>query len=150
MRLKWFWRDFTPLEEELFFSHPRFLSDIEFNVLLALLTTTELSREEISERMERALRILGRRSFFRKSLLSQWTGHISVIADLRTRSIRSHKAYSGWVRNSSAVGSKKRGPSIPEPFSEDMPENNFDEYEFLFELISVGSIDANLGVVRLP
>jgi hypothetical protein len=40
MRLKWYWKDFRPEEEELFFSHPRFLKDLEFNVLLALLTST--------------------------------------------------------------------------------------------------------------
>jgi len=150
MRLRWFWKDFEPEEEELFFSQPRFLNDVEFNVILALLGNTELSRKEISEKMEKALNLLGKKSNFRHLLLPQWSGRISVIADLVTRTIGKHKAFSGWVRNSSSVGSKRRGPSIPEPISDDMPEIKFDEYNFLYELISVGSIETSLGIIRLP
>lgn len=150
LRLKWFWKNFQPGEEEFIFSNPSFLKDMEFNVLLALLTNTELSREEISGRMERALSIFGKKSNFSKALLSQWNNHISIIADLSSRTIRPHKAFSGWVRNASSVGSKKNRPSIPEPIAEDMPEMLFDEYNFLYELISVGSIETSLGIIRLP
>jgi len=150
LRLRFFWEQTSDPEKEFSFTHPGFLQDLEFNVLLALLTTTELSRIEIVERMEKALKLLDRKSNFSMNLISQWNNHILIIADLESRPIRSHKAYSGWVRNASSVGSKRKKPSIPEPISEDMPENKIDEFNFLYELISVGRIETNLGVIRLP
>lgn len=150
LRLRFFWNLSSELEKEFSFSHPGFLKDLEFNVLLALLTTTELSREEIIRRMEWALKLRFKTSNFKNSLISQWNNHILITADLESRPIRSHKAYSGWVRNASSVGSKRKKPSIPEPISEDMPGEIIDEYNFLYELISVGRIETNLGVIRLP
>lgn len=150
LRLRFFWEQAEELEKEFSFSHPGFLKDMEFNVLLALLTTTELSRSEIIGRMEKALKLIGLKSNFSLNLISQWNNHILITADLESRTIRPHKAYSGWVRNASSVGSKRGKPSAPEPISEDMPEDKFDKYNFLYELISVGRIETNSGVIRLP
>lgn len=152
MRLKFFWEECSTKETEAFFSHPEFLRDIEFNVLLALLATTELSRDEIVSRAEKALGIIGKKSFFRKILLPQWTHNIFLEMNLTYRPIGPRKAYSGWVRNASSVGSKKsRSLFIPEPIVEDFSEVEFDEYKFLFELISVGYIEAaTSGIIRLP
>lgn len=136
MRMRHFWIETSDLEKELSFSHNGFLKDVEFNVLLALLATTELSRFEITSRMEQALLVIGKRSNFRKQVLDSWISHIVIVADLQTRPVRKHKAYSGWVRNASSVGSKKKNSSIPEPISEDMPGDKIDEFNFLYELIS--------------
>lgn len=149
LRMRHFWMETTDLEKELSFTHNGFLKDVEFNVLLALLATTELSREEIIIRMEKALLILEKKSNFRKQVLDSWIKHIVIVADLETRPVRKHKAYSGWVRNASSVGSKRRSPSLPEPISEDMPGDKIDEFNFLYELISVGRIEANSGVISL-
>lgn len=149
MRMRHFWIETSDLEKELSFSHNGFLKDVEFNVLLALLATTELSRFEITSRMEQALLVIGKRSNFRKQVLDSWISHIVIVADLQTRPVRKHKAYSGWVRNASSVGSKKKNSSIPEPISEDMPGDKIDEFNFLYELISVGRYEANSGVISL-
>jgi hypothetical protein len=151
LRLKFFWTECSILEQEAMFSHPRFLEDLEFNVLLTLLAKTELSREEITERAEQALRILGKHSNFRKRLLPQWENNIFLKLERTTRTIRKHKAYSGWVRNASSVGSKKGKLNLPEPLVEITSEEQFDEFNFLFELISVGYIEATSGsFIRLP
>lgn len=149
MRMRHFWIETSDLEKELSFSHNGFLKDVEFNVLLALLATTELSRFEITSRMEQALLVIGKKSNFRKQVLDSWISHIVIVADLQTRPVRKHKAYSGWVRNASSVGSKKKNSSIPEPISEDMPGDKIDEFNFLYELISVGRYEANSGVISL-
>jgi len=149
MRMRHFWIETSDLEKELSFSHNGFLKDVEFNVLLAMLATTELSRLEIIIRMEKALLTIGKKSNFRKQVLDSWISHIVIVADLQTRPVRKHKAYSGWVRNASSVGSKRRSPSLPEPISEDMPGDKIDEFNFLYELISVGRFEANSGIISL-
>lgn len=151
LRLKYFWTECTKQEHELMFAHPEFLKDLEFNVLLTVLASTELSREEIVRRAESALKFIGKSSNFRKRLLPQWNNDIFLKCELTTRPIRPHKAFSGWVRNASSVGSKKSSLSIPEPIVAIFSEERFDEFNFLFELISVGYIEAATGsVIRLP
>lgn len=150
LRLQFYWNNLTKEETEFAFGHPEFLKDVEFNVLLALLTSTELTRSEIARRSEKAHRLLQKKSNFRKELVPQWDNNIRIVADLEHRSIRPHKAYSGWVRNASSVGSKRRKPSIPDPISEEWTEEKFDEYNFFYELISVGSIETSNGLIRLP
>lgn len=151
LRLKTFWGEFQSEELEMAYTHPKFLNDPKFNVLLALLASTELGREEISRRMEASLKLLGEKNYFRKSLLSQWENNLVFSSIRKSRPIRKHKAYSGWVRNASSVGSKRKNLKIPEPLSEDFSEVQFDEFNFLYVLISVGSIETSSGVIlRLP
>jgi len=150
LRLKYFWNELQGEQIELAFDHPRFLRSVEFNVLLALLANTELTRLEISIRAERALSVLNRKSEFRFNLLSTWDQNIRLVAERETRTIRPHKRFSGWVRNASALGSKhKTKVFIPDPLFEEYPEESFDEFEFLYGLISVGNLESNTGILRL-
>jgi len=150
LRLMYFWNQLSDEAIELAFDHPRFLRSVEFNVLLKTLATTELTRLEIMGRMERALSILNRKSEFRELLLPQWINNIHLVAERETRSIRTHKRFSGWVRNASSIGSKHRSDVfIPEPLLEDYPEESFDEFEFLYGLVSVGNLESNTGILRL-
>lgn len=150
LRLKFFWKELSEEEQYFAFSAPRFLDDTEFNVLLVLLVTTELGQKEIARRFELACKVLNRRSNFRPELIKQWESNILLTADRGERPIRPHKAFSGWIRNASSVGSKKKNTlSIPEPLSEVLFEDKFDEYKFLYELISVGRIETNLGIINL-
>jgi len=146
----YFWNLLTKEAIELAFDHPKFLRSVEFNVLLTMLATTELTRLEIIGRMERALLILNRKSEFRYLLLSQWSKNVHLIAERETRSIRTHKRFSGWVRNASSLGSKHASKIyIPEPLFEDFREESFDEFEFLYGLVSVGNLETNTGILRL-
>jgi len=150
LRLRVFWGIATNQEMEFSMSHPKFLSQMEINVLLTALATTGLRREEIIERWQRINQILGRKTNFHKHLLAQWENNMAISGSTSLGPIGKHKAFSGWVRNSSAVGSKRSvASSIPEPLSEEFAENNFDEFEFLLKAISVGSIESNLGIIRL-
>jgi len=151
LRLKFFWGELSPEEQQLAFDSPGFLNDVEFNVMLALLAEQQTTREKIQQRVEKALRLIGKKSHFRKELIRQWENNIFLTAKESKRPIRPHKAYSGWVRNSSSVGSKRKSKFfIPDPISEDFDDATFDEYEFLYKLASVGKLDTNLGVLRLP
>lgn len=150
LRLRAFWLETNFTEREFAFSHPKFLNDVEFNALLTVLATTELTKSEIVRRCEYVLNLIGKRSNFREGLLKQWDSNILISSTLTTGPIGKHKAFSGWVRNSSSVGSKRSvRSSNPEPLAEDFSEDMFDEYEFLVEAISVGSIESNLGIIRL-
>lgn len=150
LRLKYFWGELNSREIELLFSHPKVLDDVQFNVLLAVQATTELDKSTIIRRLDIALNFLSLKSSFRKELVQQWAGVVTFVADLETRSIRPHKRYSGWVRNSSSVGSKRLSNiSIPEPLSEEFTDQMFDEYEFLYEFITVGSIETRSSFIRL-
>jgi hypothetical protein len=105
---------------------------------------------EIERRLQQSLKFIGQMSNFRKELLKQWDGAIAISATTSFGPIGKHKAFSGWVRNSSAVGSKRSfNSSLPEPLSEEFTEDKFDEFEFLLSAISVGSIESNLGVIKL-
>jgi hypothetical protein len=66
------------------------------------------------------------------NLLSTWEKCINYeVMEIR-KPIRKAKKFSGWVRNSSAVGSKRPGKSKPEPeIFEWSSFENLDYYEFL-------------------
>jgi len=137
LRLKFFWGELDEKETEFAFAHPKFLDNVEFNVLLALLARTELTKSEIIRRTEQALNSLNKKCNFRRNLIPQWDNHILITADLEHRTIRPHKAYSGWVRNASSIGSKRNNrPSLPDPLLDEWAGEKFDEYNFLYELIS--------------
>lgn len=150
LRLKYFWNELTDQETILAFDNPRFLKSIEFNVLLTVLASTEYSRTEISEASNKVSRILGRKSKFSKSLLPQWENNIFLVAERTERPIRPSKKYSGWVRNSSSVGSKRQAKFfIPEPLFEEFPEEHFDEYELFCELIFADLSGAKNGTITI-
>lgn len=146
LRLKYFWKELSDQQVLLCFDHPKFLKDLQFNVALQAVAQTELSREEIIRRLELGLTLLGKKCLLRKPLLSQWDNNNFILAEETSRSIRKHKAFSGWVRNASSIGSKRSRPSLPEPFSEEVAEVFLDEYEILYTLISVGRIETNSGI----
>jgi len=146
LRLKYFWKELSDPELLLAFSHPKFLRDIAFNVALQAVAQSNLSREVIVDRLGQGLAVLGKKCFLRKQLLAQWDNNTLILAEETTRTIRKHKAFSGWVRNASSLGSKRARPSLPEPFSEEVAEIYLDEYEFLYTLISVGRIETNSGI----
>jgi len=150
LRLRIFWGLANDFEKEFSFSHPRILNDLQFNVLLTALATTELGRKELAERLKRFLNFIGHKFDFHEDLLKQWENHIKISGATSFGPIGKHKAFSGWVRNSSSVGSKRSvKSSTPEPLSEEFTEDKFDEFEFLLKAISVGSFESNLGIIKL-
>ena len=146
LRLRYFWGHSLPIEYTAMFDHPKFLQDLEFSVALQAVATTELGKEEIMERLEHGLSLLGRKSLLRKALFSQWDNNIFLLVEEIVRSIRPHKRFSGWVRSASSIGSKRSRPQLLEPLKEEeFRQDQFDEYVFLYELISVGRIETNSG-----
>jgi len=145
LRLRYFWGTLDPREVQFCFDHPRFLSDLEFNVLLSLRVNSELSREELVERSDKILyRLKGKRSAFRKNLISQWNGIINILADVETKPIPARKPFSGWVRSAAAVGSKKQMSSKPDPeILEVFGDDLFDEFDFMFRAILSGEARTN-------
>jgi len=148
LRLRFFWKLTSPLEDDLLFNCPEFIEDVEFEVLLLLVANTKFTRSDIALRSEKALSAIGRKSNFSFRLLNQWDNNIKLRAEEKDFPITRHKAFSGWVRNSSSVGTKSRGNfKAPEGISEEFSEVKFDEFKFLYTLISVGSYEANTGTI---
>jgi len=151
-RLRFFWGLTNSIEEDLMFNCPEFIEDPEFEMLLALLANTNMTRSDIASKAEKAFSFIGKEFNFSLNLIRQWENNIWIMAEEMELPITRHKAYSGWVRNSSSVGTKSKSSfSIPEGLSEEFSEDNFNEFNFLYSLISVGSYEANTGmVIRLP
>lgn len=155
LRLLFFWGLLSPKEIEFAFSHPRFLIDQEFNVLLSARVNTELSRSELVGRADHFLKTLkGKRSNFRENLISQWTGNIRILADLESRPISRRVKAKTWVRSASAVGSKKPFSPFFDPLLvEEVWDVEFDETDFMYRAITSGmvrseSLTLSFGVNR--
>jgi len=133
--LKYLWDELTRPEMELFLVMPETLkSEMKFATLRAALIKpkkvlrTKLSECPFMEEKERPtrLRYLG----FKR---------LDVEISRITRNLQKVPKFSGWIRSSSAVGSKRRpgGPSFLEPLA--IIENDYIDYVFdWFAYLTVG------------
>ena len=100
---------------------------------------TDVPRSILWQRMQSLQRLIGRPVWSLNLYYTYNKCFVYEIEEIR-RSIRKVKKYSGYVRNSSAVGSKKKSTiSIPEP--ESFEWNSNVEYDF-YHFLTVGEFDS--------
>lgn len=133
-------RELNEIEFRLLIDSPGVLEDnLFFDALRAW--NTEVPREILWKRLE-TLQKITNSDIWNQNLYFTLNGSIRYeIFELRT-SIRKAQKYSGYVRNSSAVGSKKSSPkNVPEP--EIFEWNNDVEIDY-FLFLSVGELDPGI------
>lgn len=135
--LKFLWDELTKKEFELFLILPETLnSQIKVAVLRSLLIQ---GKKVTRERLNKALILLGEEPHTRESYLGYKRLDVEIY-DF-TRSLPRVPKFSGWIKSSSAVGSKRksRGPSFPEPLA--IIENDYEDVEFdWYSLLTVGDL----------
>jgi len=125
--------------------HSGTLQDPIFRALAVAKVQTSVPLEELNDRLDRYMQLFGGRNLFRKELIPQWSGVIVVQISEKTFPIRPAKKFSGYVRNSSSVGSKKGNKFTFEPIPEKFSTERFEEYEFIYEAITVGEVVSRSG-----
>lgn len=120
--LKYLWDELSKEEMELLYSLPEFInSEIKIATLRAVMI---LGKRETRKRLNRTLTLLQRETFTRE----QYQGYKRLDVEIKrfTRNLPKVPKFSGWVRSSSSIGSKRPtgGPSFLEPLA-----SNEDEYE---------------------
>lgn len=143
LKMKFFYEGLSLKEQQLLFDSPGFFRD---DIYLALLRakTDGHSLEILESRLEKLQRLLGISPKWGKHLVDTYNGVLSYEILLQTRSVRKGKKYSGYVRNSSAVGSKRRSGGVkPEPeIFEWNTERTIDYYAYF----TVGRLTLASGV----
>jgi hypothetical protein len=135
--LKFLWDELTKKEFELFLILPETLnSQIKVAVLRSLLIQ---GKKVTRERLNKALAFMGEEQLTRESYL----GYKRIDVEIYdfTRSLPRVPKFSGWIKSSSAVGSKRksRGPSFLEPLT--IIENDYEDVEFdWYSLLTVGGL----------
>lgn len=130
--LKFLWDELTRDEFKLFLALPETLNDeMKYATLRVVLL---FPKKVIRERLNRILERLKEDNFPRESYLGY--KRLDVEIHEITRRLPRVPKFSGWIKSSSAVGSKKssRGPSYLEPLAileDDYSEEIFDWYHCL-------------------
>jgi len=130
--LKFLWDNLTRDEMRLFLALPENLNDeIKFAVLRTVLL---FPKKVIRTRLNQVLTKLEMKPFLRENYLGY--KRLDVEIHEITRRLPRVPKFSGWIKSSSAKGSKKRsrGPSYLEPlalFESDYEEEYFDWYHIL-------------------
>lgn len=134
----------TEIEERLLYDAPGALRDNLFiDALRAWMTETP--RDILWQRLQLLQRLLGRPSWS-KNLYYTYDNCITYEISENRRSIRKGKKYSGYVRNSSAVGSK-RATGSPKPEPERFEWSLTEEIDY-YHFLTVGEFNSGLpGVV---
>lgn len=130
--LKWLWDELSRREMELFLALPETLnSEMKFGALRAsLLKGKKVTRERLNQYPFKTKKEQPNRQRY------QGIKNLDVeILDF-TRSLPKVPKFSGWVKSSSQVGSKRKpgGPSFLEPLAiieNDYADNNFDWFSYL-------------------
>jgi len=121
--------------------HPKVLNDQVFVTLFKHKMQNNLDILTILERYEGFCQVFGKANFYKKELLKQWENNIGILAQEAFIPIRPFKPYSGYVRNSSSVGSKRKSNFLfLESEVEEMEISN--ENDFLDEAITVGEVSS--------
>jgi hypothetical protein len=132
--LKYLWDELSKEEMRLFLTLPETLnSEIKVNALRAVLI---LGKKRTRNRLNEILTFLQRETYTRESY--QGIKNLSVEIYEEQRSLARVPKFSGWIKSSSAKGSKRSsGPSYLEPLA--INENDFKEIEIdWYQLITVG------------
>lgn len=149
MKLLYIWGLLTPKEQQIILDHPGTLADPIFRALAVAKVQTKIPLEDLVDNLEKFCSLLGRKNNFRKSLVSQWSGNIAIEIKEKDFPIRSAKKFSGYVRNSSSVGSKRMSKFTFEPIPEKFSPERFEEYEFIYEAITVGEVVSRSGALTV-
>lgn len=102
-----------------------------------------VSTKTFEERLEICSFIAGKSSIWNRNLLKTWKGTTVYRICLHEKPIRKAKKFSGWVRNSSSVGSKRFGATRPEP--ETFEWDNFSEIDY-YKALTVGEFPGTMGI----
>jgi len=137
--LKFLWDELTKQEWRLFYALPEILnSEIKVAALRAVLVQ---GKKITRDRLNQALKLLGKETYTRE----QYLGYKRLDVEISdfTRSLPKVPKFSGWIRSSSAKGSKKRsgGPSYLEPLA--LLENEYEDYKVdWYYFLTVGDLKA--------
>jgi hypothetical protein len=128
---KFLWDELTKQEMELFLIMPETISDpLKFGALRALLI---LGKRKVRDRIVTAP-FLEERDKPRREKYQGIKG-LRIEISRETRKLPKVPKFSGWIRSSSAIGSKRPGgPSFLEPLAireDDYSEFSFDWYSYL-------------------
>jgi len=123
--LKFLWDNLTRDEMKLFLSIPENLNDeMKYAALRAVLL---FPKKVVRERINRVLRRLGEKEFLRENYLGYKRLDVEIYEI--TRRLPRVPKFSGWIKSSSAVGSKRpQGPSCLEPLA--IIENDYENIIF--------------------
>jgi len=138
--LKYLWDELSREEFRLFLALPENLnSEMKVATLRAALL---LSKREIRERLNKILILLNEKPFLRE----HYQGYKRLDVEIKeiTRNLPRVPKFSGWVRSSSKVGTKRgyQGPSYLDPlaiYEGEYDDNYFDWYTCL----TVGDLNLN-------
>jgi len=123
--LKFLWDNLTREEMKLFLTLPENLNDeMKFATLRAVLL---FPKKKIRDRLNLILRRLGEKEFLRE----QYLGYKRLDVEIHeiTRKLPRVPKFSGWIKSSSAVGSKRpQGPRNLEPLA--IIENDYEDFIF--------------------
>jgi len=130
-------------EQRMLFDAPGVLRD---DLFLALLRAKEtgISERILTARLASLQRLLGKRQW-EMNLLSTFDGVLSYEITEILKPIRKGQKYSGYVRNSSSVGSK-RGFGNPKPEPETFEWNTESTIDY-FAYLSVGQLSLASGEI---
>lgn len=137
--LKYLWDELTKDEWRLFYALPEILdSEIKIATLRAVMIQ---GKKRTRERLNIALKILGKESYTR----TEYQGYKRLDVEISdfTRNLPKVPKFSGWIRSSSAKGSKKHqgGPSYLEPLA--LLESEYEMFEFnWYYILTVGDLEA--------
>jgi hypothetical protein len=123
--LKFLWDELTKEEWVLFIAMPETLSDpMKFGTLRSLLLK---GKKEIRDKLCQAPFLDEKDKPFRTRY--QGIKGLSIETQRETRRLPKVPKFSGWIRSSSAVGTKsRRGPSFLEPLA--IIENDYTDFSF--------------------
>jgi hypothetical protein len=133
------------MEQQFLFDSPSAMQDELFIDALRAKISVGLT-PEVKERLEICSFIYGKSSIWTENLLKTWKGTTIYRICLFEKPIRKAKKFSGWVRNSSSVGSKRFGKTKPEP--ETFEWDNFSEINY-FQALTVGEFPGTMGIKLL-
>ena len=130
--------EINPVEERCLLDAPGVLGD---NLFIALVRAQRsgIPLELLMERLQ-TIQLLEKLPLWDFNMFWTLSGVLLYEIEEIRRSIRKVKKYSGYVRNSSAVGSKRSsGKTRPEP---EISEWNFDVETDYFKFLTVGEYDS--------
>lgn len=150
-KMELFFFGLPEIEMQYLFDAPGVLDDKLFIDLLRanrfLQTNNVLSQEVLLQRL-RVLQAIESRPIWSKNLLYTFKGNLKYEIQHIRVAIRKVKKFSGWVRNSSAVGSKSKSKILgydPEIFGVVLDEDN-DYFRYLTTPVLDSSFPGILGI----
>ena len=142
LKLKNLFGSLSAMEKQFLYDSPGVLNDRLFiDALRAKMTDVE--SKTFRERLEICSFIAGKSSIWNPQLLKTWEGTTIYRIQLCEKPISKAKKFSGWIRSSSAVGSKRAGKAKPEP--ETFEWKIDDEIDY-YNILTVGEFPGTVGI----